>query len=106
MQIVLTKTFHRVRMVINILVGGLLGLGVIVVAVVAGLRRIVRYRVSIGELIVIGLVVGTPYLLVGLVWSSTHTEHLQHMPTTDAVVSFLGSIVSWPVLLFADVCMT
>jgi hypothetical protein len=75
-------------------------------------RRIVGYRVSIGELIVIGLVVGTPYLLVGLVWSSTHTEHLQHMqhmqhmPKVDAVVSFLGSIVSWPVLLFANVCMT
>jgi hypothetical protein len=84
----------------------LLGLGVIVVAVVARLRRIVRYRVSIGELIVVGLVIGTPYLLVGLVWSSTHTEHLQHMPRVDAVVSFLGSIVSWPVLLFAGVCMT
>jgi hypothetical protein len=58
-------------------------LGAIVAAVVAGLRRI-----------------------VGLVWSSTHTEHLQHMPKVDAVVSFLGSIVSWPVLLFANVCMT
>jgi hypothetical protein len=103
MQIVMTKTFHRVRIVINISVGGLFGLGVIVVA---GLQRIVRYRVSIGELIVIGLVIGTPYLLVGLVWSSTHTEHLQHMPKVDAVVSFLGSIVSWPVLLFANVCMT
>jgi hypothetical protein len=103
MQIVMTKTFHRVRIVINILGGGLFGLGAVVVA---GLQRIVRYRVSIGELIVIGLVIGTPYLLVGLVWSSTHTEHLQHMPKVDAVVSFLGSIVSWPVLLFANVCMT
>ncbi len=102
----MTETFHRVRIVINISLGDLFGLGVIVVDVVAGLRRIVRYRVSIGELIVIGLVVGTPYLLVGLVWSSTHTEHLQHMPKVDAVVSFLGSIVSWPVLLFANVCMT
>jgi len=63
-------------------------------------------RVAISELIVIGLVLGTPYLIVGLIWSSTHAEHLQHMPLVDAVVSFLGSIVSWPVLLFADVCMT
>jgi len=28
------------------------------------------------------------------------------MAGADLVVSYLGSIVSWPVLLFADVCMT
>jgi hypothetical protein len=28
------------------------------------------------------------------------------MHGVDLVVSFLGSIVSWPVLLFANVCMT
>jgi hypothetical protein len=33
-------------------------------------------------------------------------EHLHGMDRTDAVVSFLGSIVSWPVLLFANVCMS
>jgi hypothetical protein len=36
----------------------------------------------------------------------THTAHLQHMRGADLAVSFLGSIVSWPVLLFSDVCMT
>ena len=29
-----------------------------------------------------------------------------HMAGVDLVVSYLGSIVSWPVLLVADVCMT
>lgn len=61
---------------------------------------------TIGELIVAALVIGTPYLIVGAVWSSMHTDHLHHMAGADLVVSFLGSIVSWPVLLFADVCMT
>jgi hypothetical protein len=28
------------------------------------------------------------------------------MSGADLVVSYLGSIVSWPLLLFADVCMT
>ena len=36
----------------------------------------------------------------------THTEHLRRMQGADLVVSFLGSIVSWPVLLFSNVCMT
>ena len=61
---------------------------------------------TIGELIVVAVVVGTPYLIVGVIWSSMHTEHLQHVTGADLVVSYLGSIVSWPVLLVADVCMT
>ena len=77
-----------------------------IVEVLGALRRLLGFQVTIGELIVIALILGTPYLIVGVIWSSTHTEHLQHMAGADLVVSYLGSIVSWPVLLFADVCMT
>ncbi len=70
------------------------------------LRRVLEYRLSIGQLMAIGIIVGTPYLLVGTIWSTTHTEHLHQMHGVDLAVSFLGSIVSWPVLLFANVCMT
>jgi hypothetical protein len=74
--------------------------------VLGALRRLLGFQVTIGELIVVALVLGTPYLIVGVIWSSTHTEHLQHMAGADLAVSYLGSIVSWPVLLVADVCMT
>ena len=70
------------------------------------LRRMLGYRVDIGELIIVALVLGTPYLIVGAIWSSTHTDHLNQMDGIDLVVSFLGAIVSWPVLLVANVCMT
>lgn len=70
------------------------------------LRRLLGFQVTIGELIVVAIVVGTPYLIVGAIWSSMHTAHLQDMAGADLVVSYLGSIVCWPVLLFADVCMT
>ena len=70
------------------------------------LRRMLAYRVSIGQLIVVALVLGTPYLIVGAIWSSTHTDHLTKMDGIDLAVSFLGAIASWPVLLVADVCMT
>jgi hypothetical protein len=69
-------------------------------------RRFLGSQLTIAELIGLGLIVGTPYLVVGTIWSMTHTAHLQHMHGADLVVSFLGSIVSWPVLLFSDVCMT
>lgn len=74
--------------------------------VLSALWTVLSFRVTVGELIVVALVVGTPYLIVGVFWSSTHTDHLQHMNGIDLVVSYLGSIVSWPVLLFSDVCMT
>ncbi|MFZ1164918.1 hypothetical protein [Mycobacterium sp.] len=70
------------------------------------IRRILGYQLTIAQLIALGLILGTPYLLVGTIWSTTHTAHLQNMHGADLVVSFLGSIVSWPVLLFSNVCMT
>jgi hypothetical protein len=69
------------------------------------LRRLLSYELTVAEWIGIGLIIGTPYLIVGLIWSSTHTEHLHQLRGVDLVVSFLGSIVSWPVLLFSNVCM-
>lgn len=69
-------------------------------------RRLLGYRVSIGELIALGLILGVPYLIVGVIWSTSHADHLDGMSGANLVVSFLGSIASWPVLLFSDVCMT
>jgi hypothetical protein len=74
--------------------------------VLDALRRLLGFQVTIGQLIIAAVVVGTPYLIVGVIWSSTHTAHLQRMSGADLAVSYLRSIVSWPVLLFADVCMT
>ena len=60
------------------------------------LRKVLDFRLTIGQLLAIGLIVGTPYLLVGTIWSTTHTEHLHQMHGVDLAVSFLGS----------NVCMT
>lgn len=77
-----------------------------IMGMLGALRKVLAYQVTVGELIVAAVVLGTPYLIIGVIWSSTHTEHLQHMAGLDLTVSYLGSIVSWPVLLFSDVCMT
>lgn len=70
------------------------------------LRSVLSYQFTIAELIGLGIILGTPYLVIGTIWSITHTEHLTELQGTDLVVSFLGSIVSWPVLVFSNVCMT
>jgi hypothetical protein len=72
----------------------------------ARLRQLLSYEFTVAELIGLAIILATPYLVIGVIWSSTHTDHLQKMHGADLVVSFLGSIVSWPVLLFSNVCMT
>ena len=76
-----------------------------IAAVFEMVHRVLTYRVSVAGLIGVGFLIGFPYLLVGVLWSLNHTEHLHQMHGADLVVSFLGQIVSWPVLLFSDVCM-
>jgi hypothetical protein len=70
------------------------------------LRQLLNYQMTVAEWISVGVLLGIPYLIVGLIWSSTHTDHLRGMQGADLVVSFLGAIASWPVLLFSNVCMT
>ena len=72
----------------------------------AKLRRLLDFQLSIAELTGIGLLVGTPYLTVGVVWLSTHTEPLQRMGNVDLLISMVGSIVLWPVLLVTHACLT
>lgn len=69
-------------------------------------RKILGFQMTIAEWIGTAIILAVPYLVIGVAWSVTHVDHLHGMDRTDAVVSFLGSIVSWPVLLFANVCMT
>ena len=71
-----------------------------------GLRKILGYQMTIAEWIGTALILGIPYLVIGVIWSLTHTDRVSGLAGTDLVVSLLGSIVSWPVLLFSDVCMT
>ncbi|WP_054816095.1 hypothetical protein [Nocardia arizonensis] len=72
----------------------------------AKLDRIFSYEMKVSEFIGTLIIIGIPYGLIGLVWSLTHTSHLERMHGIDVVISFLGSIVCWPVLTFSNVCMT
>ena len=69
-------------------------------------RRVLRFEMTIAEWIGTAVIIGIPYLVVGVIWTATHTDHLSQLHGVDLAVSFLGSIVSWPVLLVSNVCMT
>ncbi|MBH0780940.1 hypothetical protein [Nocardia bovistercoris] len=72
----------------------------------AKLDRIFSYEMKVSEFIGTLILIGIPYGLIGSVWTLTHTAHLKDMHGIDVVISFLGSIVCWPVLTFSNVCMT
>ncbi|HLS75177.1 MAG TPA: hypothetical protein VK083_00095 [Nocardia sp.] len=70
------------------------------------LDRIFSYEMKVSEFIGTLIILAIPYGIIGVIWSVTHTSHLRDMHGIDVIVSFLGSIVCWPVLIFANVTMT
>ncbi|WP_194817670.1 hypothetical protein [Nocardia sp. XZ_19_385] len=70
------------------------------------LDRLFSYEMKVSEFLGTLILLGIPYGLIGLIWTLTHTSHLKNMHGIDVVVSFLGSIVCWPVLTFSNVYMT
>jgi len=50
------------------------------------------------------LLIGAPYLAIGFVWALTHTDDLACLNGTAKMVSFLATMVAWPILLVADPC--
>lgn len=70
------------------------------------LDRIFSYEMKVSEFLGTLIILAIPYGLVGVVWTLTHTSHLRDMHGIDVIISFLGSIVCWPVLTFSNVTMT
>ncbi|WP_280508719.1 hypothetical protein [Nocardia flavorosea] len=70
------------------------------------LDRIFSYEMKVSEFLGALIILGIPYGIIGIVWTLTHTSHLREMHGLDVIISFLGSIVCWPVLTFSNVTMT
>ena len=67
------------------------------------IRRLLNYRLTVAELIGIAMILGAPYLIVGVVWCSGHSERIDQLQGLDLVLSYIASILLWPILLIADV---
>jgi hypothetical protein len=79
----------------------------------AALQRVLNHQVSIGSLIEVALWLAIPYLCIGFVWSSLHTQQVQQIQTrleklapmgADAVAFGLATAL-WPASIqIADAC--
>jgi apolipoprotein N-acyltransferase len=68
-------------------------------------RRLLKFEMTIAEWLGTAILLGVPYLVVGVIWALLHVDHLSGMHGVEFVVAFLGSVASWPALLLPNVCM-
>jgi hypothetical protein len=80
-------------------------------------KKVLRFEMTIAEWIGTAAILAVPYLLVGMVWTAIGGDYAGDHGMGHAgdhlggggysrVLSILGSIVTWPVLLVSTVCMT
>lgn len=71
----------------------------------AAARRILGFELALRHWLSVATVLAAPYLLIGLLWTATHTGPLRELSGIDLAVSAAGSIALWPVLLLSHVCL-
>lgn len=65
------------------------------------IREILNTKLSVWQLLVLGLVLGVPYVVIGLIWALTHTEHHEGLGLIDKAASFAAKVALWPMLIVA-----
>ena len=73
--------------------------------VLTAARKVLAFEMTIAEWIGTAAILAVPYLLVGMVWTAIGGDYLGGGGHSQ-ILSIVGSIVSWPVLLVSTVCTT
>ncbi len=76
-----------------------------IVAMLTALRKLLGVEMTLAEWIGTAVLAAIPYLVIGMLWTLTHIDHLNGLGRVDQVASLVVSVISWPVLLFSDVCV-
>ena len=67
------------------------------------LRKVFAYEMMIAEWIGLAVLVHVPHVLIGVVWTVTHPDHLLGAHGLEKAAALVGGIAFWPVLLVAGV---
>jgi apolipoprotein N-acyltransferase len=69
-------------------------------------RQVLDFRMTIAEWVGTAIMLGVPYLVIGVVWAALHIDALKQSDGVERIVVILGTIASWPVLLVTNVCLS
>ncbi len=67
-------------------------------------QRYLDYRMTVAEWIGTAVLLGGPYLVIGVVYTLIGNEDLHRADGLRAVAAFVGGVVYWPVLLLLGSC--
>lgn len=67
-------------------------------------ERVLTYQLTVVEWVCIAVLLGSPYLAVGILWAGSHSVHFDQVQGVRLMGSLLGSIVFWPALWLSGVC--
>ena len=70
----------------------------------ASLRKTLTFEMTIAEWIGTGLMLGVPYLVLGVAWSAANMDRFSELAGLERIFAVLGAVVCWPVLLLPGVC--
>ena len=68
-------------------------------------RKVLGFEMTIAEWIGTAIILGVPYLIIGMFWALIRVGSSAEMHGATAIMSFLGSVVAWPAFLLVNVCM-
>lgn len=73
------------------------------------LKELLDTRISLRQImylgIVAGVVVGLPYLGIGLLWLASHHDHLADLHGLDKFFSIIGEVIAWPPLVISNITL-
>ena len=88
--------------VLGYVAGGLMR-GLLVGAVVTVVTLFFTHVPVAHPFLIMGSVLLSAYLVIGLFWAGSHSQHLSEVRGLDKVFSVVGEIIAWPVLIIADI---
>lgn len=71
--------------------------------VLTAVRKVLAFEMTIAEWIGTAAMLAVPYLLIGMVWTAIAGDQFGGQGAAR-ILSILGSVVSWPVLLISAAC--
>jgi hypothetical protein len=70
----------------------------------ATLQRLLSAQMTIAEWIGTGLLLGLPYVALGIAWAVANAGRFDGLHGIELALACLGAVLAWPVLLLPSVC--